>query len=156
MEQRADGEHAHLLGGRRINTSYSNSVHHHQHEQQQHSDTCIHPHHREEPVMHIHTSLPHLLDDDTGEDINLLTSPRHQWYSNATAAERPHAIPFETASPFKAADEAIVLEPLYTKDELASAGGFMFLSKLPGLLIALLLNLFLSISFGQAFFPTGV
>ena len=92
-----------------------------------------------------------MLDEHTGGDTHLLTSPRHGWYGHSIG-ERAHTVPFETASPLKS-DETISVQPLVT-EEAPRTVGLDFVNKLPGLLIALLLNLFLSISFGQAFFPT--
>ena len=148
MEQ-VDGERTHLLGGSRANTitSYNNSssasstfVHHQQHQQQKHNPKKLMP----------SLSSSSLLDDQLGGDINLLVSPRSQWYS---AVPGQHAVAFDTASPLEL-NETTFAEPLYT--EPASIMNVDCFTKLPGLLIALLLNLFLSISFGQAFFPTGI
>jgi hypothetical protein len=84
------------------------------------------------------------LTEDHNADMNILVSPRHRWYHRDATGES-NQVPFETASPLTATEPLV--EPLHTDSTIASVFGLDFFNKLPGLLIAVLLNLFLSISF---------
>lgn len=92
------------------------------------------------------------VDEESSADINLLVSPRYQWYSKSGGTGTSAVLSFEVSSPSTQKISTENATPLFV-DTCSSTISDHF-SKLPGLIIALLLNLFLSISFGQAFFPT--
>lgn len=129
------GEGAHLLGRGRINTSYGS-----------------HPIVSGEQHTHTSYEISGRLASQVNSDNALRVSPRSQWYSHQLSIGEQHCSLFENENPSFHVDDctsAVSLKEGY------SSSGFECLGKVPGLLIALLLNLFLSISFGQAFFPTG-